>query len=154
MTATQLWERFCAHIYKEENRTLTDEYESWAFGDDPDVLAALVLSGTKTATASVYELYAAEGEELPRVGAYSVILNTADEALCVIRNTRVYIAPFDEIGEEQALREGEGDRTLAYWRAVHRAFFTEELTAAGLTFHEKISVVCEEFEVVFRAEDL
>ena len=33
---------------------------------------------------------------------------------------------------------------------VHRAFFTREMTAAGLLFTEDMPVVCEEFEVDYR----
>ena len=40
-------------------------YEAWAFGGDPDKLAALVLDGVKTATASAYPMYALEKEPLP-----------------------------------------------------------------------------------------
>ena len=31
-----------------------------------------------------------------------------------------------EVSEEHAYKEGEGDRSLAYWRAVHEEFFTKE----------------------------
>ena len=48
----------------------------------------------------------------------------------------------------QASKEGEGDRSLEYWRTVHRRFFTEELQEPGLPFDEKLELVCEEFEVV------
>lgn len=52
------------------------------------------------------------------------------------------------ISEEHAYREGEGDRTLDYWRSVHREFFLEELKEIGKTFDEGLEVVCEEFEVL------
>ena len=109
----------------------------------------MVLSGRKTATASAYPLYAPEDEPIPTAGEYSVILNSADEAVCIIRNTRVTIVPYREITAEHAFREGEGDRSLSYWRQVHEAFFTKDLAAFGLIFDENMPVVCEEFEVVF-----
>ena len=125
------------------------EYDAWAFGGDPDGLAALVLAGVKTATASAYPLYELEGEPLPEAGAYSVILDGRDEAVCVILTDRVTVVPYRDVGAEHARREGEGDRSLAYWRQVHEAFFREEMAASGLVFTEDMPVVCEEFHVVW-----
>ena len=143
MDAKTMWEQYVAHNPTKE------EYDAWAFGDDADTLAGLVLEGTKTATASAHPLYELDREELPREGQYSVILWQDGSAACVIRTTKVYVAPFCEISSEQAWREGEGDRSLAYWRAVHRTFFSKEMENAGLQFSEDMKVVCEEFIKVY-----
>ena len=139
MTAEEMWKQ----------SGLAGEYDAWSFGDDADGLAALVRAGIKTATCSAYDLYEAEGEDLPQAGDTSVILDSRDEAVCIIRTTRVYTVPFDEVSAEHAFREGEGDRSLEYWRQVHEAFFKEELASAGLEFSGDSRVVCEEFEVVY-----
>ena len=144
MTAQEMWNQFKIHA-----NPGTDQYEAWQFGDDPDALAQLVLSGKKTATASAYPLYQLENEPLPKPGEYSVILDSGDEAVCIIRNVRVTVVPYREVAAEHAFKEGEGDRSLTYWRQVHEAFFTRELTGAGLTFDESMPVVCETFEVVW-----
>ena len=141
MTAEELWTEYLAATGDPDG-----PHDDWAFGGDPDGLAALVLSGRKTATASLRLLYQIELESLPRVGERSVILDGAGEAVCVIRTRRVFILPFDRVGPAQAFREGEGDRSLKYWREVHRAFFTEELRPYHRSFHEEMEVVCEEFE--------
>ena len=160
MTAAQMWEK----------SEIVGEYEAWSFGDDPDGLAALVLSGKKTATASAYPLYALEGEPLPQPGEYGVILDSRDRAVCVIRTTRVYVVPFDRVTAEHAAAEGEGDRSLNGWRRAHRAFFEEEMSLngwrrahraffeeemrrAGMAFDERMPVVCEEFEKVYPKEE-
>ena len=138
MTAEELWEK----------SGLSGTYEAWAFGGNPDGLADLVRKGIKTATASALRLYEAGGEPLPRPGEYSVILDSDDNAVCIIRTTKVYVTPFDQIPEEHAFKEGEGDRSLAYWSKVHEEFFTEELRSISQEFDTKMEVVCEEFEVV------
>ena len=143
MTAEQMWEAFTAA------NQIEADYEAWAFGDDPDELARLVLEGTKTATASAYPFYELEEEELPKEGQYSVILNSREEAVCIIRTEKVFIVPFSDVDKRQAWKEGEGDRTLAYWRRIHERFFSEELKVVGLTFDPGMKVVCEEFEMVF-----
>lgn len=139
MNAEEMWRRFGRE----------DDFDSWSFGDDADRLAQLVLEGKKTATSSAFPLYEREGEPLPRVGQYSVVLDSSQTAVCIIKTTGVYVAPFDEVCADHAFREGEGDLSLDYWRKVHRAFFSEEMNAAGLEFTEKMKVVCEEFEKVF-----
>ena len=125
---------------------LEGEYEAWSFGGDPDGLAALVFSGKKTATASAFPCYEEEGEPLPEPGEYSVILDSRDEAICIIKTTKVYITPFNEVTERHARMEGEGDLSLKYWREVHRDFFIGELAEIGRSFTEDMPVVCEEFE--------
>ena len=142
MTAQEMWNA----------SGIQAEYEAWAFGDDPDTLAELVRTGVKTATASAYPFYELEGEDLPKAGEYSVILNAKDEAVCIILTTKVYVTPYREVTAEHAWKEGEGDRSLNYWRQVHEAFFRKELEAVGLDFTENMGVVCEEFEVIYPKE--
>lgn len=139
MTAEELWQK----------SGLSGEYEAWSFSDDADRLADLVKSGTKTATSSLKCFYDIEDEPLPQPGEYSVILDSNDEAVCIIKTTKVYITPFNKVSEEHAYREGEGDRTLAYWRRVHQEFFSEELEDVGIAFDDELEVVCEEFLLQF-----
>ena len=143
MTAQELWNQYTT----KEN--ISAGYDAWAFGDDPDTLANLVLQGIKTGTASAYPFYALEGESLPEVGGYNVILNSREEAVCITRTTKVYVTSFREVSAEHAWKEGEGDRTLEYWRKVHERFFRKELEAVGLSFDWDLKVVCEEFTKVF-----
>ena len=143
MDAKTMWEQYAIP------KKIIAEYDAWCFGDDADALANLVLAGKKTATASAHPIYELEDEELPQVGQHSVVLWGDGTAACIIKTTRVYIVPFSQVSAEQAYREGEGDRSPAYWQKVHRAFFTREMEDAGLTFTEDMKVVCEEFIRVF-----
>ena len=145
MTAKQMWNKF-----KTMSHIADNAYDSWAFGDEPDMLASLVLHGKKTATASVYELYELDGEELPKAGTYSVIMDSKDHAVCIIKDTAVTVVPFRDVDEEQARLEGEGDLSLDYWRDVHRQCFSEWMKEEGLTFTDDTKVVLERFEVVYR----
>ena len=145
MTANEMWLMFCA-----KNRPETNKYEAWAFGGAPDKLASLVLDGSKTATASAYDLYEYDNEEIPKPGDYSVILDSADNAICVIRDTSVSVVTFKDVDAHHARCEGEGDLSLDYWREIHRELFTQWLDEAGLEFSEDMPVVLETFEVVFR----
>ncbi|WP_026908853.1 ASCH domain-containing protein [Paucisalibacillus globulus] len=144
----ELWE-----AYKKVNPNAPEKYEAWAFGNSKelaDKLLGLVLEGAKTATASNFNLFGGENEPVPKVGDLSIILNGDEKAVAVIETTAIDIVPFDEVTEEFAYLEGEGDRSLTYWRDVHEWFFKKELEGTDQAFHDKLPVVCEEFKVVFK----
>lgn len=90
-----------------------DDYQAWSFGNTPemaDELGELVRLGKKTATASLVWIFE-EGLELyPKVGDYHVILDRRDRPICIIQTTELSVHAFDEVGEEHAYLEGEGDR--------------------------------------------
>ena len=140
MTAEELWEK----------SGLLGTYEAWPFGEAPDELADLVVQGTKTATCSAYDLYIINDEPLPKAGDYSVILNSKEEAVCIIKTTKAYVTEFINVSAEHAFKEGEGDRSLKYWRKVHVNFLTNELASVNKAFNENTKVLCEEFEVVYQ----
>ena len=144
MTPQEMW-----NAYKQINPSIGDEIDAWAFGVDPDLLAELVFKGEKTATASAYDLYAVEDEPLPQEGTFDVVLDSKDQAVCIIEITKVSVQPFHQVSADHAYKEGEGDKSLAYWRQVHEEFFTEWLEEAGLTFTPGSKVVLEEFRKVY-----
>ena len=104
MNAQELWNK-----YKKINSSIGDDIDAWQFGAEADLLAQLVLEGTKKATASAYDLYAVDNDPLPEVGSYDVVLDSKDQAVCIIQTTRTTVVPFEEVSEEHAYKEGEGD---------------------------------------------
>ena len=146
MTPQTLWNQ-----YKEINPLAGPEPEAWAFGAAPDLLAELVAKGVKTATASAYDEYVHFEEELPKVGDLDVVLNGQGQAVAIIETTKVTVLPFRDVSVDHAYKEGEGDRSLAYWRQVHEELFTKWLADIGLTFSPESKVVLEEFQLVYKA---
>lgn len=145
----QIWED-----YRKINPSAPAEYEVWAFGNSKelaDELARLVLDGTKTATASNYSLYELENEALPHVDQHNIILDGEGEAVAIVVTTSVEVVAFDEVTSEHAYLEGEGDRTLKYWRDTHELFFTKELEEVNQKFNSKIPVVCEKFKLIYKS---
>ena len=121
------------------------------FGSEGPVaeeLSKLVYDGVKTATSSSYELYEPT-EYMPQVGDYNIILNGKNEPICITETLVTEVVSFKQISAEHAYHEGEGDRTLDYWRQVHEDFFTKEYQAAGKEFNEDIPVLCEVFKRVY-----
>ncbi|MEM1310597.1 MAG: ASCH domain-containing protein [Cyanobacteria bacterium P01_H01_bin.153] len=122
------------------------------FGDRPELaneLGQLVLSGTKTATCSALWEWQAETEPLPTVGTHTIVLNGEGQPLCIIRTTEVTIRAFDVVDAEFAYDEGEGDRTLAFWRRAHWHYFSRVLPNIGRVPSPDMPLVCERFQVVF-----
>ena len=144
MTPQEMW-----NAYKKINPSIGDEIDAWAFGVDADFLADLVLSGEKTATASAYDLYALEDESLPQEGTFDIILDSQNQAVCIVEITKVSVQPFNQVSAQHAFKEGEGDKSLSYWRQVHEDFFTEWMREAGQTFTPDSKVVLEEFRKVY-----
>ncbi|WP_221770238.1 ASCH domain-containing protein [Listeria ivanovii] len=138
--------------YRTENQGVPTKFEAWAFGDSAEManeLGRLVMEGTKTGTSSLFYWYDQGGEVMPSVGSYVIILDGEEEAMGIIKLVDVMIMPFNEVPERFAYVEGEGDRTLVYWRKVHTTFFTNESVELGIEFNEDVLIVCEEFEVVY-----
>lgn len=135
--------------YKQINPLIGDEIDAWAFGVEPDLLADLVFKGEKTATASAYDLYVLEDEPLPQVGTFDVILDSQNQSVCIVEITKVSVELFNQVSAQHAFKEGEGDKSLAYWRQIHEDFFTDCLGEVGLTFTPESKVVLEEFRKVY-----
>lgn len=151
MTEKELWAEFCS----KKNIDINTPYEAWGFGcveeSDTDKLAELVLQGKKFGTASSYDEYVMEDitDEIPKVGDYSVILNSKDEAVCVIKDYDVYIRPFGDVPPFHAYAEGEGNMSLEYWRNVHTSFFKECLDETDMPFNQESKIICEKFSVEY-----
>ena len=148
MTEQQMWD-----LYIRNNRIKNKTYEAWSFGGEPgvsDKLAKLVRNNQKTATSSIYKAYEMQNSPLPQVNSLNIILDSYDKAVCLIQITEVYTCPFIEVSKEHAFKEGEGDRSLSYWRKTHENFFSQELKSYEIDFDERILIVCEEFKVIFK----
>ncbi len=114
---------------------------SFAFGDSPtlaDELLELVLKGVKTATCST--------EDEPNTstpGERWIVLDGRGQARCLIESTEVTYRRFGEVDTAFAYDEGEGDRSLAYWRSAHRRYFERQGK-----FSEDMMLMCERFRLV------
>jgi uncharacterized protein YhfF len=127
-------------------------FQAWGFGNNPemaDSLGQLVREGIKTATASLVWAYETGDDPYPKVGDFSIILDGVGQPMCIIKTTQLYVRPFDEVDEEHAYLEGEGDRSLAFWREVHWAFFSRECVEIGREPGEQMPVLCERFRLVY-----
>jgi uncharacterized protein YhfF len=127
--------------------------DSEAFGDNPELanrLASAILSGIKTATCSALWEWEADNEVLPKVGEKCIVLGGQGEPVCVLETTDIFIKPFNEVDAQFAFEEGEGDRSLEYWREAHWKFFSRTLPKIGKEPSQDMPLVCERFKVVYK----
>ena len=127
-----------------------EDLEKWHFEITEKAcndLLDLVLQGKKKATSSSAAAFQIKGEEIPEEGSFSVITDWDGNPRCVVRTVRVRRIPYNEIGFDTAVLEGE-DESIESWRENHEKFFRAEGKELGYTFTEDMDVIFEEFEVV------
>jgi uncharacterized protein YhfF len=115
-----------------------------------DELGALIANGTKTATCSALWEYEAEGEPPPETGMKTIVLDGNGDPLCVVETTEVEVRPYDQVDAQFAYEEGEGDRSLGYWREAHWRFFSRTLPGIGRESAVDMPLVCERFRVIYK----
>lgn len=115
------------------------------FGDQPalaDELLDLVLRGLKTATCWPIE----EGQQT-EVGRRSVVCDSVGHPRAVLETVSIEQVAFDQIDQEFAIKEGEGDASLEQWRISHREYFER----TGL-FRPDMLLWCETFRLISMIE--
>ena len=102
MKSDQMWQ-----AYKILNPTIGDKIDAWTFGVEADYLAELVLMGQKTATSSAFDLYAVGNEPLPKENELSVILDSKENAICIIETTKIVVLPFKQVSVDHTKKVKE-----------------------------------------------
>jgi len=116
---------------------------------DANECLKLVISGKKRATTHSLLGLQFRKEPLPKIGDFTVLTDWNGKAKCIVRTVAVRIKPFFSIRESYAKIEGEGDKSLAYWKKTHWEYYTRELEPYGRVPRDSMIVVCEIFEKVF-----
>ncbi|WP_321276144.1 ASCH domain-containing protein [Thiomicrorhabdus indica] len=116
-----------------------------------NICADLILKGEKTATCSLKYWYESGQEPMPEVGNLQIVTDWNGKPTSIIRTLKVTECAFNEVTEEFAVLEGEGDKTLDWWRKVHWDFFSKECFELGIQATPNMILVLEQFELVYKA---
>tara|TARA_B110000263_G_C15150464_1_gene437612 strand:+ start:123 stop:596 length:474 start_codon:yes stop_codon:yes gene_type:complete len=116
---------------------------------DADQCAELVVKGIKQATATSLWWYEKNNAPLPRVGDKYIVTDWDGNARAIIENIKVEQVPYNKITPEFAEIEGEGDKSLDYWKRVHEAYYKREMKIHFEKFDENIIIVCEYFKKIY-----
>ena len=118
------------------------EMDSFSFGDSAelaDELLELVLIGKKTATAWA----AAEGDKGVVVGKRWIVKDGQGRSGAILETVELTRRRLGEVDAAFAHDEGEGDRSLAWWREAHRRYFTRRGE-----FSPDMELYCERFRLI------
>jgi len=123
-----------------------------------DQLVAAILSGAKTSTSGLVLAYERENEPLPRVGRLEAVVDSRDRRVAAIELTEVRVVRLGDVDLGHVLDEGEGDESVAQWRAGHEGFWHSqevraELGDPGFTVNDDTLVLAQRFRLVHVAED-
>ena len=118
---------------------------SFGYGEEMgDELGDLVLKGIKRATCGRYL-----GENLLDYAGLAIVLDGRGLPLCLTETYEVTVRQYQDIDEEWAQAEGEGDGSLQYWQEGHWEYFTEEAKLEGYTISQDMLLKCERFRLIY-----
>ncbi|NUT35801.1 MAG: ASCH domain-containing protein [Hamadaea sp.] len=118
-----------------------------------DKLVTAILSGAKTTTSALALGYERENEPLPTPGQRLAVVDSQDRRVAAIELTDVRVIRLADVDLQHAVDEGEGDESVAQWRAGHEEFWhsaevREELGDPGFTVDDDTLVVAQRFRLV------
>ncbi len=117
------------------------------FGDGAEMrdrLLDFVFNGNKRATAGMLEYDYDEDEPVESVGEIFILVGNENQPVGKIQITRVDVVRFDDVSDEFALAEAEGDLSGDDFRNSHRAFWE----GCGYEVKPESMVVCAYFELL------
>ena len=146
----EFWKSFCAANDLPDDT----EYHARTFSDSryslvTDEIAELARQGNKRGTCHLQLDFEKNAVPYRFPGDYMVVLNSTLTPLCVIQCRRLEFVAFNQVTDEFAASEGEGDLSYDYWAKVHKRYFVKLLETWGLDWDASINVVCESFETVW-----
>lgn len=135
---------------------MTTELPTFEFafpGPLRDKLVAAVLDGAKTATTGLLQDYEIDGAPLQVVGRRAAVVDSAGRRVAVIEITEVFVSRLGDVDVDHARDEGEGDDSVASWRAGHEGYwhgpdYRGWLKDPGFTVNDDTPAVLQRFRVV------
>ncbi len=145
-----LWKDF---IKENPNNKIKETPASFYFCDnekDANECAELVVKGIKQATATSLWWFKKNNESLPKIGNQYIVTDWNGNAKAIIETIELAPLPYNRITPEFAKTEGEGDKTLEYWKRVHKSYYIREMEPYGEKFEENMIIICEYFKLVYK----
>jgi len=114
-------------------------------GESRDKLISLILDGNKRATAGTLDWdYQAENEPIETVGEKLAVLDNQNRHIATIQATRVEVKKFQDVPDEFALAEAEGDLSGDDFRTSHFGFWSK----LGLPIKDETEIVLVYFDLI------
>ncbi|MCD1118459.1 ASCH domain-containing protein [Chryseobacterium turcicum] len=148
-TMTEYWKEF---QQKNPEYSNTPQPQSFFFCDnkkDADECAELVVKKIKQATSPSVWWFKKNNESFPKIGDLAIVTNWNGEPKAIIRTKKTEVVKFKDITPKYAYTEGEGDKTLEYWKKTHWDYYTNEMKEFNESPSEDMEIVCEYFETIW-----
>ena len=115
-----------------------------------NLCAELIRIGQKTATCSLNHWYESGEEPMPTIDHLMIVTNWDGTPICIVEINSVEKCKYSDVSAEFAFLEGEGDRSLEWWRKAHWDFFAKECEELNIEPCEEMMLVLETFRVVYQ----
>lgn len=125
-------------------------YKTMKFDSDKsdDEIFELVSNGLKKARLTPLQIYK-DRNLIPKEGDLYLIKDTCGDNKLIIETTKIRILLFKNIQFDLAKIEGE-DKNLMSWQKNHIEYFTRDSKENDYKFDYDMSVIFEEFEVIYK----
>ena len=152
LSVLNLWKSFIQHNPKYATNPTPPYFHFCDNEQDANLCAALVMQNIKQATAPSMWWYEHHNEPMPKVGDLFIVTDWHGVAKAIIEITKMEQVRFTDVTEAFAQAEGEGDKSLAFWRKVHQDYYSREMKKAGAYFKEDMLISCEYFRTLLTVE--
>ncbi len=116
---------------------------------DADECANLVVSGQKQATAASLAEMEINGYQISEPGDYWIVTNYDGRPRAVIQTRSVEVKALGDADDQFAWDEGEGDRSLAWWKKAHLAYFRRVLKGTDVPVDDSLAIAFERFDTLY-----
>ena len=89
---------------------------------------------------------------MPKVGYLFIITDWHGTAKAIIEITKMKLARFKDVTEAFAYAEGEGDKSLTFWKKAHKEYYSREMEKTDAYFNENMLISCEFLRTIFIAK--
>lgn len=143
------WKIFLKTYPDNPAKEIPDAYYFCDNEKDANQCTDLVVNKIKRATATSLWWFEKNNKPLPKIGDQAIITDWDGTPKAIIETIKIAPTPYNEITSEFAETEGEGDKSLEYWKKVHKAYYQREMDPYGEDFNENMIIICEYFETIY-----
>lgn len=137
---------------KKEKGIQDDFNDAWGFGDNPELkqeMIELILNGKKRTSTNLLIESKLAGYPDSRIGAYHIILDGEDNPTAVIRTVQLTLGKLEDVSDDHAYWEGEGDRTRETYLNEHIKYYKRIGEQLGFEFNLDLELEFERFKLIY-----
>ena len=153
-SVVELWEAFIEINPNSRDKELSEWFNFCDNEKDAKECAQLTRDGIKQATSTSLWWFEKNNTDLPEVGNIYVVTDWYKIAKAIVEVVKVEQTPFNQITDEYAAIEGEGGKSLEYWKKVHWDYYSLEMEEFGEKPTEDMMIVCEQFKTIFTVDNI